>query len=47
MSSNMGSRDFSDHINEYGVIYASAQKNLGIAGVCFTIIREDVIEKAA
>lgn len=31
-------------ISEYGVVYASAQKNLGVAGISLVIIRKDLIE---
>lgn len=43
MSSNFCSHkiDFS----KYGVVYAGAQKNLGPAGVCVTIVRRDLIGK--
>ena len=43
MSSNFCSRkvDFS----KYGVVYAGAQKNVGPAGVCFAIIKRDLIGK--
>lgn len=33
-------------IDKYGVIYAGAQKNLGVAGVCLVIIRKDLVERA-
>jgi len=44
MSSNFCTRaiDWS----RYGVVYAGAQKNVGPAGVCITIVREDLIGKA-
>ena len=32
-------------VNEYGLIYASAQKNLGIAGLCILIIKKDLLCK--
>lgn len=43
MSSNFCSRkiDFS----KYGVVYAGAQKNVGPAGMCITIVRRDLIGK--
>jgi len=43
MSSNFASRpvDWS----RFGVVYAGAQKNVGPAGVCITIIRKDLIGK--
>ncbi len=31
------------NVSDYGIIYAGAQKNLGPAGVCVVIIREDLI----
>ncbi len=33
-------------VSEYGVIYASAQKNLGIAGLTIAIVRKDLIGHA-
>ena len=44
MSSNLFSRaiDF----NNYGCIYACAQKNFGIAGVSLVIVREDLLDRA-
>jgi phosphoserine aminotransferase len=33
-------------VNQYGIIYAGAQKNLGQAGVTIVIIREDLIKEA-
>ena len=41
MSSNFCSREID--WSKYGVVYAGAQKNLGPAGVCVTIVREDLI----
>ena len=41
MSSNIGTRPIK--WNKYGVVYAGAQKNLGPAGVCVVIVREDLI----
>ena len=32
-------------INKYGLIYAAAQKNIGIAGVTLVIIRKDLLER--
>ncbi len=32
-------------INDYDLIYASAQKNLGIAGLCLIVIRNDLLNK--
>jgi phosphoserine aminotransferase len=31
-------------MNKFGLIYAGAQKNLGPAGVCMVIIRDDMLE---
>jgi len=33
-------------VNQFGIIYAGAQKNLGPSGVTLVIIRKDLIEKA-
>ncbi len=44
MSSDILSRDFD--VNQFGVIFAGAQKNLGPAGVCVVIIRKDLAERA-
>ena len=43
--SDMSSYILSEPINveDYGIIYAGAQKNIGPAGVCIVIIREDLI----
>ena len=41
MSSNFCSRPID--WSKYGVVYAGAQKNLGPAGLCVTIVREDLI----
>lgn len=43
MSSNICSKPVD--ISKYGVIYAGAQKNMGPAGVCIAIVREDLIGK--
>jgi phosphoserine aminotransferase len=43
MSSDILSRPFD--IDTFGLIYAGAQKNMGPAGVCMVIIREDLLEK--
>jgi len=43
MSSDMMSRPFDT--GSFGCIYAGAQKNLGAAGVCLVMIREDLLEK--
>lgn len=40
-SVNLGSRPFD--ISEYGVIYAAGHKNFTTSGVCYTIIRKDLI----
>ena len=45
MSSNIFSRVID--ISKYGVIFGGAQKNLGIAGLTFVIVREDLIGHAA
>ena len=44
MSSDIFSRSFD--INEFGVLYAGAQKNMGPAGVTMVIIRKDLIGRA-
>ncbi|MFQ1015112.1 3-phosphoserine/phosphohydroxythreonine transaminase [Avibacterium paragallinarum] len=44
MSSNILSREVD--INQFGIIYAGAQKNLGPAGITIVIVREDLIGKA-
>jgi len=31
-------------VNKFGIIYASAQKNLGIAGLCVVVIKKNIIE---
>lgn len=41
MSSNFATRPID--WNKYGVVYAGAQKNLGPAGVCVVIVREDLV----
>lgn len=41
--------DFLTHplpVERFGVIYASAQKNLGVAGLCLVIIRDDLLKPA-
>lgn len=43
MSSDFMSRSFD--INQFGLIYAGAQKNLGPAGVAVVIIRKDLAER--
>lgn len=42
MSSDIMSRVFDP--NPFGLIYAGAQKNIGPAGVCMAIIRDDLLE---
>lgn len=42
MSSDIMSRPLD--MSKFGLIYAGAQKNLGPAGVCMVIIREDMLE---
>ena len=44
MSSNILSRVID--VSKYGVIFAGAQKNLGIAGLTLVIVREDLIGRA-
>jgi phosphoserine aminotransferase len=44
MSSNILSRPID--VNEYGIIYAGAQKNIGQAGVTLVIIRDDLVQEA-
>ncbi|HSI45651.1 MAG TPA: 3-phosphoserine/phosphohydroxythreonine transaminase [Methylophilus sp.] len=46
--------DMSSHIlsrlidvSKYGVIYGGAQKNIGPAGLCLVIVREDLLEQAS
>ncbi|MBL7179451.1 MAG: 3-phosphoserine/phosphohydroxythreonine transaminase [Pseudomonadota bacterium] len=43
MSSDIMSRPFD--AGQFGLIYAGAQKNIGPAGVCLVIIREDMLNK--
>lgn len=43
MSSNILSRQID--VSKYGLIYAGAQKNIGPAGLCIVIVREDLIGK--
>ena len=45
MSSHILSRPI--NIEDYGVIYAGAQKNIGPAGLCIVIVREDLLEYAS
>lgn len=44
MSSTILSRPID--VNQYGVIYAGAQKNIGPAGVTLVIIRKDLLERS-
>ena len=34
-------------VSKYGVIYGGAQKNIGPAGLCLVIVREDLLEQAS
>ncbi|MCF6807234.1 3-phosphoserine/phosphohydroxythreonine transaminase [Thiotrichales bacterium 19S9-12] len=43
MSSNLLSRDFD--VKKFSLIYAGAQKNLGIPGLAIVIVRDDMIKK--
>lgn len=43
MSSDFMSRPFD--VKPFGLIYAGAQKNIGPAGVCVVIIREDMLQR--
>ena len=45
MSSHILSRPMD--VSRYGLIYAGAQKNVGPAGVCLVIVREDLLGKAS
>ncbi len=44
MSSNLLSREVD--VSKYGVIFAGAQKNMGIAGLTVAIVRDDLIGRA-
>ncbi len=44
MSSNILSRPYD--VSQFGLIYAGAQKNIGPAGVCLVIVREDLLGHA-
>ena len=44
MSSGILSRPFD--INQFGLVYAGAQKNLGPSGVTLVIVRKDLIDRA-
>ena len=43
MSSDIFSRPFD--ANPFGLIYAGAQKNMGPAGVCMVVVRDDMLER--
>ncbi len=45
MSSDIMSREI--NVNDFGLIYAGAQKNLGPSGMAIVIIRKDLAEKVA
>ncbi|MES2181739.1 MAG: 3-phosphoserine/phosphohydroxythreonine transaminase, partial [Pseudomonadota bacterium] len=45
MSSHILSRPVD--ISKYGVIYGGAQKNIGPAGLCIVIVREDLLNRAS
>ena len=45
MSSHILSRPID--VSQYGVIYGGAQKNIGPAGLCIIIVREDLLGKAS
>jgi phosphoserine aminotransferase len=45
MSSHILSREID--VSQYGVIYAGAQKNIGPAGLCLVIVREDLLDRAS
>jgi phosphoserine aminotransferase len=44
MSSNILSKTID--VSRYGVIYAGAQKNIGPAGICIAIVRDDLLDFA-
>ena len=44
MSSNILSRPFD--VGKFGLIYAGAQKNMGVSGLTVVIVREDLLERA-
>jgi phosphoserine aminotransferase len=31
--------------DDYGIVYAGAQKNFGTSGLTFTIVREDILDR--
>lgn len=45
MSSHILSRPVD--VSQYGVIYGGAQKNIGPAGLCIVIVREDLLNRAS
>jgi phosphoserine aminotransferase len=45
MSSHILSRPID--VSQYGVIYAGAQKNIGPAGLCIVIVRDDLLDRAS
>lgn len=45
MSSTILSREID--VSKYGVIYAGAQKNVGPAGICIAIVRDDLLDLAS
>lgn len=45
MSSHILSRPI--EVSDYGVIYGGAQKNIGPAGLCIVIVREDLLDRAS
>ena len=45
MSSHILSREID--VSQFGVIYAGAQKNIGPAGLCLVIVREDLLDRAS
>lgn len=45
MSSHILSRPID--VSKYGVIYGGAQKNIGPAGLCIVIVREDLLNRAS
>ena len=45
MSSHILSRSID--VSKYGVIYAGAQKNIGPAGLCIVIVRDDLLDRAS
>ena len=43
MTSNFLTRQFD--MNQFGLVYAGTQKNLGIAGLCVVIVRDDLLNR--